>query len=144
MLKWMLPIGFLDTPTCICPKGKLISQSAQKYREMQRQECDIVCEHVDNFRQLITWLTVRVTLDRICNTCNVFLSLFEVRPFNSGTSSRRAGTNIIYNFLLFFMSKSTNSPEGRMSKDLIINYFFSNLILGLLEISESIWILQIL
>ena len=54
----------------------------------------------------------------------------------------RLGTNIIYNFLLIFMLKNTNSPEGRLSKDLTIN-FFSNLILGLLEISESVWNLNL-
>ena len=39
----------------------------------------------------------------------------------------RLRTNIIYNFLLIFMLKNMNSPEGRLSKDLTINYFFFKL-----------------
>ena len=125
--------------------------SAQKYREMQRQRWDMVCEHVDNFRQLRTWLTVRVTLDSICNTCNVFflflksdlLTLAQQTP----EEQPRHGTNIIYNFLQILMLKNTNSPEGRLSKDLQKTWpsinFFSNLILGLLEISESVWNLNL-
>ena len=100
---------------------------------MQRQRWDMVCEHVDNFRQLRTWLTVRVTLDSICNTCNVFflflksdlLTLAQQTP----EEQPRHGTNIIYNFLQILMLKNTNSPEGRLSKDLqktwpSINFFF--------------------
>ena len=111
----------------------------------------MVCEHVDNFRQLRTWLTVRVTLDSICNTCNVFflflksdlLTLAQQTP----EEQPRHGTNIIYNFLQILMLKNTNSPEGRLSKDLQKTWpsinFFSNLILGLLEISESVWNLNL-
>ena len=76
-------------------------------------------------------MTVRVTLDSICNTCDVFflflmsdlLTLAQQTP----EEQPRLGTNIIYNFLQFFMLKNTNSPEGRLSKDLTINYFFFKL-----------------